>query len=116
MTAACTLSRWDLSITQDRATPAERTAAELYLRMAQRRFDRSLQALSQNDDRLTTAAADAALADVVGLSATSMILFHSKNRPTRTRKSLNNSGMVNSSSAPSSSVAPSARYRCARRR
>jgi acyl-CoA dehydrogenase family member 9 len=62
VTGACTLSRWDLSITQSRSTPAERTAAELYLRMAQRRFDRSLQALSQNDDRLTTAAADAALA------------------------------------------------------
>ena len=62
VTAACTLSRWDLSITRDRSTPTERTAAELYLRMAQRRFDRSLQALSQNDDRLTTAAADAALA------------------------------------------------------
>ena len=62
VTAACTLSRWDLSITQGRSTPTERTAAELYLRMAQRRFDRSLQALSQNDDRLTTAAADAALA------------------------------------------------------
>jgi acyl-CoA dehydrogenase family protein 9 len=62
VTAACTLSRWDLSITQGRSTPAEQTAAELYLRMAQRRFDRSLQALSQNDDRLTTAAADAALA------------------------------------------------------
>jgi acyl-CoA dehydrogenase family member 9 len=63
VTGACTLSRWDLSITQGRSTPAERTAAELYLRMAQRRFDRSLQALSQNDDRLTTAAADAALAE-----------------------------------------------------
>jgi acyl-CoA dehydrogenase family protein 9 len=62
VTGACTLSRWDLSITQSRSTPAERTAAELYLRMAQRRFDRSLQALGQNDDRLTTAAADAALA------------------------------------------------------
>jgi acyl-CoA dehydrogenase family protein 9 len=62
VTGACTLSRWDLSITQSRSTPAERTAAELYLRMAQRRFDRSLQALSQNDDRLTTTAADAALA------------------------------------------------------
>ena len=62
VTAACTLSRWDLSITRDRSTPTERAAAELYLRMAQRRFDRSLPALSQNDDRLTTAAADAALA------------------------------------------------------
>ena len=62
VTGACTLSRWDLSITQGRSTPAERTAAELYLRMAQLRFDRSLQALNQNDDSLTTAAANSALA------------------------------------------------------
>jgi acyl-CoA dehydrogenase family protein 9 len=62
VTGACTLSRWDLSITQGRSTPAERTAAELYMRMAQGRFDRSLQSLSQNDDSLTTAAADSALA------------------------------------------------------
>ena len=61
VTSACTLSRWDLSISRDRTTPAERTAAELYLRMAKRRFDDSLKALNNNDDRLTTEAALAAL-------------------------------------------------------
>ena len=35
------------SITRDRTTPAERTAAELYLRMANRRFDDSLQVSQQ---------------------------------------------------------------------
>jgi acyl-CoA dehydrogenase family member 9 len=61
VTSACTLSRWDLSITHDQTTPVERAAAELYLRMAKRRFDDSLKALSHNDDRLTTEAALAAL-------------------------------------------------------
>jgi acyl-CoA dehydrogenase family member 9 len=61
VSAACTLSRYDLSVTRNSATPAERTAAELYLRMANRRFDESLRALSNNDDRLTTEAALAAL-------------------------------------------------------
>ena len=61
VTSACTLSRWDLSITQNSTTPAARTAAELYLRMAHRRFDESLRALTHNDDRLTTEAALAAL-------------------------------------------------------
>jgi acyl-CoA dehydrogenase family member 9 len=61
VTAACTLSRYDLSVTHKSATPADRTAAELYLRMANRRFDESLKALSNNDDRLTTEAALAAL-------------------------------------------------------
>jgi acyl-CoA dehydrogenase family member 9 len=61
VTSACTLSRWDRSEDLKRATPAERSAAELYLRMANRRFDDSLRALSQNDDRLTTEAANTAL-------------------------------------------------------
>jgi acyl-CoA dehydrogenase family member 9 len=61
VTSACTLSRWDHSIAQLRATPAERSAAELYLRMANRRFDDALRGLSHNDDRLTTEAANAAL-------------------------------------------------------
>jgi hypothetical protein len=61
MTSACTLSRWDLAITKGQATPAERTAAELYLRMANRRFDEALKALTHNDDRSTTEAALAAL-------------------------------------------------------
>jgi acyl-CoA dehydrogenase family protein 9 len=61
MTSACTLSRWDRSESLGRATPSERSAAELYLRMANRRFDESVRALHSNDDRLTTEAADAAL-------------------------------------------------------
>ncbi len=61
VTSACTLSRWDRSESLGRATPSERSAAELYLRMANRRFDESLGALSSNEDRLTTEAADAAL-------------------------------------------------------
>jgi acyl-CoA dehydrogenase family protein 9 len=61
VTSACTLSRWDHSIINLRATPAERTAAELYLRMANRRFDEAMRSLKDNDDRLTTESADAAL-------------------------------------------------------
>jgi alkylation response protein AidB-like acyl-CoA dehydrogenase len=57
VTSACTLSRWDRSEALKRATPAERSAAELYLRMASRRFDESLHTLGHNDDRLTTEAA-----------------------------------------------------------
>jgi acyl-CoA dehydrogenase family member 9 len=61
MTSACTLSRWDRSESLGRSTPSERAAAELYLRMANRRFDESVRSLNSNDDRLTTEAADAAL-------------------------------------------------------
>jgi acyl-CoA dehydrogenase family member 9 len=61
VTASCTLSRWDGSEVRGRAIPAERSAAELYLRMANRRFDQALRALSHNDDRLTTEAAHDAL-------------------------------------------------------
>jgi acyl-CoA dehydrogenase family protein 9 len=61
MTSACTLSRWDRSELLGRSTPSERSAAELYLRMANRRFDESVRTLHSNDDRLTTEAADAAL-------------------------------------------------------
>jgi alkylation response protein AidB-like acyl-CoA dehydrogenase len=61
VTSACTLSRWDHSIVHESVTPAERTAAELYLRMANRRFDEAMRSLSHNEDRLTTETADAAL-------------------------------------------------------
>jgi hypothetical protein len=61
VTSACTLSRWDHALAHDRDTPADRAAAELYIRMASRRFDDSLRSLSHNDDRLTTQAANAAL-------------------------------------------------------
>jgi acyl-CoA dehydrogenase family member 9 len=61
VTSACTLSRWDRAESLSRATPSERSAAELYLRMASRRFDDSLRAVHSNDDPLTTLAADASL-------------------------------------------------------
>jgi acyl-CoA dehydrogenase family protein 9 len=61
VTSACTLSRWDRSEQENRAIPAERSAAELYLRMANRRFDDALRSLRHNDDRLTTAVANDAL-------------------------------------------------------
>jgi len=61
VTSACTLSRWDHALAHQQATPAEQSAAELYLRMANRRFDDSLRSLNHNDDRLTTEAANAAL-------------------------------------------------------
>jgi alkylation response protein AidB-like acyl-CoA dehydrogenase len=68
-TSACTLSRWDLALAQRRSTPAERSAAELYLRMASRRFDESLRSLSHNDDPLTTETAKAALKLWAGYSS-----------------------------------------------
>jgi acyl-CoA dehydrogenase family protein 9 len=61
VTSACTLSRWDHSLVQGSATSPDETAAELYMRMAFRRFDDSLRSLSHNDDRLTTDTALAAL-------------------------------------------------------
>jgi hypothetical protein len=66
VTSACTLSRWDRSLVRNTTTPSEAFAAELYLRMANRRFDHSLRALSQNDDRLTTQTADAVLLGSAG--------------------------------------------------
>jgi hypothetical protein len=60
VTSACTLSRWDHSLVQRAATRAEETAAELYMRMAFRRFDDALRQLGHNDDRLTTETALAA--------------------------------------------------------
>jgi hypothetical protein len=61
VTAACTLSRLDWSLARNRTTPADQSAAELYLRMATRRFDQSLVALRSHDDHLTTRTANAAL-------------------------------------------------------
>ena len=61
VTSACTLSRWDHSLLRGTATSPDETAAELYMRMAFRRFDDSLRQLGNNDDRLTTQAALAAL-------------------------------------------------------
>ncbi len=61
VTSACTLSRWDHSLNLGSASPADQVAAELYLRMAYRRFDEALRSLNHNDDRLTTETANAAL-------------------------------------------------------
>jgi alkylation response protein AidB-like acyl-CoA dehydrogenase len=65
VTASCTLARLDRSIESEAATSADRTAAQHYLRMANRRFDQALRDLDHNDDRETTAAAEAALRGVV---------------------------------------------------
>ena len=61
VTASCTLARLDAQLVAKSAIPGDREAAELYLRMAFRRCDESLRALSHNDDAATLAAADAAL-------------------------------------------------------
>jgi acyl-CoA dehydrogenase family protein 9 len=66
VTSACTLARWDHSIARGTATPLEEAAAELYLHMANRRFDESLRALRHNDDHATTAAANVALRTLAG--------------------------------------------------
>ena len=61
VTASCTLARLDRALDQRTAGPAERSAAQLYLRMANRRFDQALRDLDHNDDPQTTEAAEAAL-------------------------------------------------------
>jgi alkylation response protein AidB-like acyl-CoA dehydrogenase len=61
MTASCTLARLDHELTAGSGTPAGRAAGQLYLRMANRRFDQALHDLDHNDDAATTTAADAAL-------------------------------------------------------
>jgi alkylation response protein AidB-like acyl-CoA dehydrogenase len=60
-TAACALARLDRSCARNATTPADQSAAELYLRMASRRFDQSISALRSHDDALTTRTAHAAL-------------------------------------------------------
>ncbi|WP_422924940.1 acyl-CoA dehydrogenase family protein [Singulisphaera sp. PoT] len=61
VTAACTLARLDRSLVRDDAIPAEREAAELYLRMANRRFDQALRDLADNDDHQTNQTANLVL-------------------------------------------------------
>jgi acyl-CoA dehydrogenase family protein 9 len=61
VTASCTLARLDRALERGTAEPADRSAAQLYLRMANRRFDQALHELSHNDDRQTNEAAEAAL-------------------------------------------------------
>jgi acyl-CoA dehydrogenase family protein 9 len=63
--AGCTLSRLEYLLTQPNGKPAERTkdilAGKYYLRLASRRVRQSLAALTDNDDEMTTATANAAL-------------------------------------------------------
>ena len=68
VTSACTLSRWDRSSHSDRTTPAERSAAELYLRMANRRFDESLCVPEPQRRPLDDRGRPGRAIDVVGLS------------------------------------------------
>lgn len=61
-TASCTLARLDRELATRSATELDRASGELYLLMANRRFDQALRDLDDNDDPQTTRAADAALA------------------------------------------------------
>ncbi|MBV8266662.1 MAG: hypothetical protein JO252_10085, partial [Planctomycetaceae bacterium] len=61
VTASCTLARLDHDLAAQAASTLDRTAGQLYLRMANRRFDQALHDLDHNDDRQTTEAAEAAL-------------------------------------------------------
>ncbi len=61
MTASCTLARLDLETASNGGTAAGRAAGALYLRMANRSFDRALFDLDHNDDKATTETADAVL-------------------------------------------------------
>lgn len=63
-TASCTLARLDRDLTANVGTRSERAAGKLYLRMADRRFDRALQDLDRNDDQATTETADAVLREL----------------------------------------------------
>ncbi|MGO9598793.1 MAG: acyl-CoA dehydrogenase family protein [Isosphaeraceae bacterium] len=60
-TASCTLARLDSQLAANADGPGDREAAELFLSMAFRRCDQSLDELKQNDDREILAAAEAAL-------------------------------------------------------
>jgi acyl-CoA dehydrogenase family member 9 len=59
--AGCTLSRLDHDLVAGSATELDRAAGDLYLRMANRKFDQALRDLDDNDDLQTTRTADAAL-------------------------------------------------------
>jgi alkylation response protein AidB-like acyl-CoA dehydrogenase len=60
-TSACTLARLDRELAGGTASDLDRATGDLYLRMANRRFDQALHDLAHNDDRQTTCVADAAL-------------------------------------------------------
>ena len=60
-TASCTLARLDRQLAAKAGTAAERSAAMLYLRMANRSLDRALHDLAHNDDAATTETAQAVI-------------------------------------------------------
>ena len=60
-TASCTIARLDGELAAHAGTAAERAAGKLYLRLANRRFDRALLELDHNDDPSTTETAVAVL-------------------------------------------------------
>jgi alkylation response protein AidB-like acyl-CoA dehydrogenase len=60
-TASCTLARLDHELATSTGTEAQRVAGQLYLRMANRRFDQALGELDHNDDDATTRTAVAVL-------------------------------------------------------
>jgi len=63
--SGCTLSRLDHMLSSGNGDPTKTRsdvlAGQYFLRLASRRVRQSLAALTDNDDALTTAAADAAL-------------------------------------------------------
>jgi acyl-CoA dehydrogenase family member 9 len=61
VTASCTLARLDRELATGAASVPDRDAAQLYLRMANRRFDQALHELDHNDDGLTTETAESHL-------------------------------------------------------
>lgn len=64
VTSSCTLARLDGELVADTVSPANRDAALLYLRMANRKFDQALHDLDHNDDQLTTETANAVLKEL----------------------------------------------------
>ncbi len=60
-TASCVLARLDHELATNSASELDRNAAELYLSMANRRFDQAIHELYHNDDAQTTRTANAAL-------------------------------------------------------
>ncbi len=60
-TSACVLARLDHEIASKTITEGQEAAANLYLEIAARRFDQAIKDLSDNDDKLTTRTALAAL-------------------------------------------------------
>ena len=58
---SCTLARIDRDLAKGQASELDRNAADLYLRLANRRFDQAIWELKHNDDAQMNATADAAV-------------------------------------------------------